>query len=68
VKASVVPHNFVRERDGYKFEDSLTVTGLEDVPDEQSVCGGLTANTVRNKVADFFLTDAGAASWQMSKI
>jgi hypothetical protein len=34
VKAFVL-HNFVRERDGYKFEDAFTVTGLEDVPDEQ---------------------------------
>ena len=67
-KACVVLHNFVRERDGYKFEDSLTVTGLEDVPDGQSVRGGKTANNVRNKVADYFLKDAGAASWQMSKI
>jgi hypothetical protein len=59
VKASVVLHNFVRERDGYtcKFEEPLTVTGLEDVPDGQSVRGGLTANNVRNKVADYFLTD-----------
>jgi len=40
VKASVVLHNFVRERGGYKFGDALTVTGLEDVPDGQSVCGG----------------------------
>ena len=40
VKASVVLHNFVRERDGYKFEDALTVTGLGDVPDGQSVRGG----------------------------
>jgi len=65
VKACVVLHNFVRDRDGYKFEDTLTVIGLEDVPDGQSVRGGLTANSVRNKVADYILKDAGAASWQM---
>jgi len=58
VKASIVLHNFVRERTGYKFEDALKVTGLEDVPDGQSVRGRLRANNVRNKVADYFLTDA----------
>jgi hypothetical protein len=67
VKAGVVRHNFVRERDGYKSEDALTVTGLEGVPDGQSVRVGLTANSIRNKDADYFLTDAGAVSWQMSK-
>ena len=39
VKASVL-HNFFRERDGCKFEDALTLTGLEDVPDGQSVREG----------------------------
>jgi hypothetical protein len=67
-KACVVLHNFVHERDGYKFEDASTVTGLECVPEGQAVRGRLTANSVRNKVADYILTDAGAAFWQMSKI
>jgi hypothetical protein len=66
-KTSVVLHNFLRERNGCMFEDAFTVTGLEDVPDRRSVRGGLTANNIRNKVADYFLTDAGAASWQMSE-
>jgi hypothetical protein len=66
-KASVVLHTFVRERDGCMFEDALRVTGLEDAPDGRSVRGGLTANNIRNKVADYFLKDAGAATWQMSK-
>jgi hypothetical protein len=65
VMACVVLHNFVHEREGYKFEDALTVTGLEYLPDGQSVGEGLTANSVMNKAADYFLTDAGAASWQM---
>jgi hypothetical protein len=44
------------------------VAGLEDAPDGQTVRGRLTSNSARNKVADYFLTDAGAASWQMSKV
>jgi len=39
VKACVVLHIFVRERDGYKFEEVMTVTGLEDVSDGQSARG-----------------------------
>jgi hypothetical protein len=65
VKACIVLHNFVRERDCYMFRDVLTVTGVEDVPDGQPVRGGLTASNVRNKVAEYFLTDAGAAPCQM---
>jgi len=68
VKACVVLHNFVREKDGLKFEDAMAVTGLEDVPDGQSVCMGLTAKNVRYKVADYFLKDVGAVPWQMSQI
>jgi hypothetical protein len=68
VKACVVLHNSVREKDGLNFEDAMTVTGLEDVGDGQSVCVGFTANNVRCKVADYFLRDAGDVSCQMSKI
>jgi hypothetical protein len=39
VKAWVVLHHFVRERDGYKFDDAMSVTGLADVPDGRSVRG-----------------------------
>jgi hypothetical protein len=43
----------------------VTVTVLEHVPYGQSVRGGLTANNISNKVADYFTTDAGAVPWQM---
>jgi len=45
----------------------MTVTGLEHVPNGQSVRAGLTANNVGYKVADYFLTDAAAVPWKMSK-
>jgi len=43
----------------------MKMTGLEGAPDGQSVRGGLTAN---NKVADYFLRDAVALPWLISKI
>jgi hypothetical protein len=30
VKASVAPHNYVRERDGYKFEDTLKMCLMDN--------------------------------------
>ena len=56
VKAFVVLHNFVLERDGYKFEDALTGNDIEDEPEGQSIYWGLTASNIRNKGADYFLT------------
>ena len=39
----------------------MRVTGLEGVPDGQSVRGGgVTANSAIIQVFDYFLTDAGA--------
>jgi len=43
----------------------MTVSGLQDVPDGIWVCGGLTADNIRNKVADYFLINAGGVPWQM---
>ena len=35
---------------------------------DNCIGGGLKANNVRNKVADYLLRDAGAVPWQMTKI
>nr|XP_022911162.1 protein ANTAGONIST OF LIKE HETEROCHROMATIN PROTEIN 1-like [Onthophagus taurus] len=68
VKACVVLHNFVRERDGYKIEDTFTVTGLAELPGATVVRGRTKANDIRNIYADYFMSEVGSVSWQMSKI
>nr|CAI5864378.1 unnamed protein product [Callosobruchus analis] len=55
VKACVVLHNFVRERDGYEIEKTFTVTGLADLPGAAVVREGTAANDVRNIFADITL-------------
>jgi hypothetical protein len=32
VKACAVLHNFICDRDGYETEDTMTITGLQDLP------------------------------------
>jgi hypothetical protein len=48
VKACTVLHNIVREKDGYDFEDILTTTGLDNLPNGQIVRGGLAADRIRD--------------------
>jgi hypothetical protein len=67
-KACDVLQNFVCKRDNYKYEDAMTATGLERVPDGQSARGGLTANSVRNKAVHYFQTYAGTLPWHVYKI
>ena len=54
VKAHVVLHNFVRERDNCNFEDAMTLTGLEDVPDGLSVCGGVNRGQCKESSGRLF--------------
>lgn len=68
VKACIILHNFVRDRDGYLPEDTTTITGLEDLPREATVRGGLQLNDVRKILSKYFQTHVGAVPWQMSKI
>ncbi|KAJ8933888.1 hypothetical protein NQ314_013741 [Rhamnusium bicolor] len=68
VKACVVLHNFVREKDGFNFEDTMTVLGMKDLPRQATAQGGRAANCIRNILCDYFLTKVGKISWQWSKI
>lgn len=64
VKACTVLHNFVRVRDGYKHEDTLSIQGLYD--DEFTNTGAYSsrsATVVRDYFADYFM-DTDILPWQ----
>lgn len=54
IKACVILHNFVRDRDGYQVEDTEVIIGLDEVQREQETRGGLAAYNVRNVLSDYF--------------
>jgi hypothetical protein len=65
VKTCCLLHNFVRVRDGYNFEQTLTVVGLENF----EVTGAVTrsCNSTRDSFANYFIS-TGKVPWQDSKI
>lgn len=68
VKASCILHNFIRVRDGYKFENTLFTEGLEPLHEVNNIqrhndvtrCG----TSIRDKFAQYFISDAGKVDWQ----
>ncbi|XP_051156760.1 uncharacterized protein LOC127278874 [Leptopilina boulardi] len=68
IKACVVLHNFIRDKGGFVPEHTTTLIGLEDLQPDQSVQAGISANSVRDVLGNYFLTDVGSVPWQMSKI
>lgn len=63
VKACVVLHNFVRVRDGYRHEDTLSYQGLYDTNDNVEAYSPRSAIAVRDYYADYF-TSTNVLPWQ----
>lgn len=68
VKCCCVLHNFVRARDGYDFEDSLTVTGMEDIELDNNLNVNKSINRYRDALANYFNSELGQVAWQIEKI
>lgn len=68
VKTCCLLQNFIHKEEGIISNpvcDNLTTdTNLPDVPRSNSVRGSLTANVIRNKFADYFMSSEGQLPWQ----
>lgn len=67
VLASCALHNFVRVRDGYLFEDTLTCP-LEDIPIVGMGGTSTASKTNRDVFADYFTSPVGCVPWQYNVI
>lgn len=72
IKACCALHNYVRDRDGVRFQDTLQVTGLLGSHYEQETNilqrGIKISYEYRNDFANFFCGPEGSVPWQDSKI
>ncbi|KAE9525983.1 hypothetical protein AGLY_013925 [Aphis glycines] len=64
VKACCVLHNFIRERDGYRVEDTLTVEGFQELQLNMNNNIVRTGDMIRDKFANYFVSPDGSVSWQ----
>lgn len=64
IKACCTLHNFVRERDGVDFENTLNVIGLDEGEAEIQPGGPRSALTIRDKFVEYFSSEEGSVPWQ----
>uniref|UniRef100_A0A8C5MPK2 DDE Tnp4 domain-containing protein n=1 Tax=Leptobrachium leishanense TaxID=445787 RepID=A0A8C5MPK2_9ANUR len=68
VKCCCVLHNFVRARDGFNFDDSLSVCGLEEFINDDVMPVNRHSNRHRDALANYFTSEAGQVPWQTGSI
>ncbi|XP_049799935.1 uncharacterized protein LOC126235247 [Schistocerca nitens] len=68
IKMYVVLHNFVCDQDECLPEDTITITGLENLTGEPTVQDELQANNVQNILIKYLVSTIGTVPWQMGKI
>jgi hypothetical protein len=60
--------HFVRARDGYNFEDTLTVTGMTDIELDNNFNVNRLINRYRDALANYFSCELVQVAWQIEKI
>lgn len=67
IKTCCLLHNFVRDRDGFTFEDTIAVSELTDDTIMDNSQPGNATKCVRIELSDFFLNEE-QVPWQIDKI
>lgn len=67
VKTCCVLHNFIRKRDGIRFEDTLHECPLDNI-EAIGTRSSMQGTTVRDYFKDYFISPQGSLSWQYDKI
>lgn len=69
VKSSCVLHNYVKQRDGNKFEDTFEGLPYSIIHSTQQVRpGGPMLTTIREEFANYFVSEEGKLDWQWNMI
>jgi len=67
VKCCCVLHNFVRDRDGFKFDDTLAISGFDEPSIVENYLVHRSLNRYRDALSNYFVSE-GHLEWQMGKI
>ena len=67
IKAACILHNFVRKRDGVRFEDTLYTAPFENIS-QQGARGTNSGLQVRDYFANYFTSPQGSVHWQYDKV
>lgn len=57
VKCCCVLHHFVRDRDGFKFEDSLIIIGMEELEHDNNLYVNRSVKRYRDALANYFVSE-----------
>jgi hypothetical protein len=71
IEASCALHNYVPERDGFRFQETLKINGLYEHDDERGRTlerGRKSAYAYRDAFANIFCSPESSVPWQDSKI
>jgi hypothetical protein len=66
VKTCCILHNFIHQRDGFQFQDTLYECPLNSIK-AVGTTGNVTGTAVREYFAKYFTSPLGSVPWQYEK-